>query len=266
MFGGSSGAGKLSEALKENEALKEKSAADGPVLTPAAQMGIIPPVSATLPLMPLAGDPIVSVLTVPMKLAKQLGVMREELVKTVNEGELKRKVEGFSFDHFEESAVAVRFIGVALFDRQFPEEDPRREPYTKICTDLCTSYGLPDDVRQNMLNGQLAREMHQLHYEFKFTKGKPGNFYFGKYMALNTGGKIDMVLLFYRLGFKISPDAIIHETAHKFLWWTTHTTYNTELREISLSEKDITDFKNFFRLKMYKELNDQIKAFEVTDE
>merc|ERR1711972_171245 len=201
-----------------------------------------------------------------MKLAKQIGIMRTELVSRVNEGELKREVEGFSFDKFDEKAVAVRYVGVLLCNAQYPENDRRRQPYQKICEDLCQQYNLPKDVEANMLNAEVAREAHQVHFEFKFCKGAPGNFYFGKFMAVNTHGEIDMILLCYRMGFQISPDTIVREHAHKFLWWTTHTTITTELREVALTEKEKNRFQDYFRLKMYKELGDQLRVFEVEDE
>lgn len=275
MFGGgASGAGTLTPEIAAAAQEKNEDAAqamvaaakeDGPVLTPPAEMGILPPALPNLPLKPTL-NPVVSVQTAPMKLAKQLGVMRTELVSRVNEGELKREVEGFSFEDFDEKAVAVRYVGVALYNAQYPEGDLRREPYKKICTDLTRLYSLPEDVMQNMLNAELAREAHQVHYEFKFTKGKPGHFYFGKFMAVNTKSEIDMILLFYRLDFKINPDTIVHEYAHKFLWWTTHTTYSTTLKEVVLTEKEKNKFQDYFRLKMYKELSEQIRAFELEDE
>lgn len=266
MFGGT-GAGTLSEAAIEqaSKAMAADSVADGDVLTPPDQMGIVPEQPAVLGLKPSTKSPIVSVASAAMKLGKELGVMRTELVKSVNESALKRKIEGFSFDSFDEKAVAARQIGVKLLDKDYEVGNPKREPYTKVITDLCRLYNLPDDVKQNMLNGELAHESHQVHFEFKFTKGKPGNFYFGKFMAINNNKVVDYVFLFYRLGFKISPDSIVHEHAHKFLWFTTHTTYTTEVKEVSLSEKDLTDFKSYFRLKMYKELGEQIKAFQVQD-
>merc|ERR1712110_235307 len=149
---------------------------------------------------------------------------------------------------------------------RFDESDPRREPYTKICNDLQQSYSLPDDVKHNMLNAELCKNTSQVHYEFKFTRGKPGQFYFGKFMAVNLDDEIDMILLFYRMDFKITADTIRTEEAHKFLWWTTHTTYTTELKEVNLTEKLKNKFQDYFRLKMYKELGDQIKAFELEDE
>jgi len=241
-------------------ALLAKAKAEGNILDGSAE-GF--PVPSAVPAIPVEGELAVSILTAPVKLAKHLAIMRNEVESSVNCSELKRKVEGFSFDQFDESAVAVRHIGVQLTNTAVPNDNPKSQPFVKIVTDLCKNYDLPDDARDNMLNAELCKEAHQVNYEFKFSRGQPGNFYFGKFMAVNTKGEIDMILLFYRLGFRLSPDTIVNTIAHKFLCFTTHTTTRTQTREIALSEKDIDDFKNYFRFKMYKELDDQIKAFAL---
>jgi len=245
------------------DVLKEKAKTEGPILSGSDELF---PVPSAVPAIPVPGAPTISILTAPVKLAKHLAIMRSQTESSVNVSEAKRVVEGFSFNHYDECAVAVRYIGVLLIDKDYPEDDPKRMPFVKIVTDLCKSYDLPDDARDNMLNAELAEESHQVNYDFKFTRGQPGNFYFGKFMAVNTKKKIDMILLFYNLTFRLSPDTIVHTIAHKFLWFTTHHTTRTEEKEIALTEKDIEHFKLFFRLRMYEELNDQIKAFALEDE
>jgi len=209
--------------------------------------------------------PTVQILTAPAKLAKQLGIMHTELVSKVNETELKEKFEGKCFDNFDENAVAVRFMGVKLIEPAYPKGDERREPYKKIVNDLGEQYGLPPDTVKNMLNGALADEFHQVCFDFKFTKGAPGNFYFGKFMAANIGGKIDMIMLFYRMHFQLSQHRITEEHKHKFLWFTVGTSYTTRLEHQHMSEQQIEEFKNYFRLKMYHQLGDQMRAFELED-
>jgi len=254
------GAGNLSAALDA------QSKHEGPSITPPREMAVLPSACTNLEGVLRPVNPVVSIVNAPLKLLKQLNIMREELVEKVDVSQAEELMSGMQFDEFHENACAVRFIGVRLYDMQFPEGDRRREPYKKIVEDLCEQYALPDDVKNNMLNGELAKEMHQVNFEFKFTKGQPGNFYFGKFMAMNTNSEVDMVMLFYRLGFKLSPKIIASTYAQKFLWFTVGTRTEYTKEEKNLTEKDTDTFKNHFRLKMYAELSDQIKAFALEDD
>ena len=192
-------------------------------------------------------------------------MLRDETKPDVNIGELRRQFEGFSFDKLHESACAVRYTGVIVQNPQFPVGDPRRDPYEKIVNDLAERYELPEDTKQNMLNGHLAKESHQLHFDFKFTKGAPGKFYFGKFMAQNIGNEIDAVFLFYHMDFKFSPDTIRKETEHKFLWWTTHSTYSFEKKDKEMTEKDWEGFKICIKMIMFDKLNERIRILALED-
>jgi len=258
--------GVKSGELSEELVLAETSRKEGQSITPSEELGVEALVCQQLVKVLQPVNTITSVVTVATKLLKCLLIMQEELLSTVDETAIKEAMSGLQFDDFQESACAVRFMGVKLVDSQFDKDDRRREPYKKIVTDLCAQYVLPEDVKQNMLNGELAKESHQVNFEFKFTKGKPGQFYFGKFMAQNTEGTMDMVMLFYRLGFKFSPHIIKSTYAQKFLWFTVGTKTILTSEEKNLTEEDTQTFKTHFRLKMFKELAGQIKVFALEDE
>merc|ERR1712174_71031 len=111
-------------------------------------------------------------------------------------------VEGMSFTKFEESVCAVQYKGLPVIKEMYPEGDPRRYPYIKVVNDICDQYNMDEATRLTLQNGELAEEANMLNFDIKFNAGKPGIFYYGKFMAVNTNDKIGFCFMFYRLGFQ----------------------------------------------------------------
>merc|ERR1719193_2897686 len=196
-----------------------------------------------------------------IKMMNHLNILHKDLIKTQNMSRITEIINGMSFDHYHESACVVRYMGVKLIDRQFPKDDPQRQPYIKIVNDLCMTYNIPESTKKTMLNGYLAKEAHQLDFEFKFTKGKPGNFYFGKFMAQNNGGgEVDLIFFCYRLGFKLSADEVKKTFRRKFLCFTLGTHEKISYVQKALTEKDKKNFEVHFRLRMFEKLGRQLKS------
>jgi len=240
---------------------------DGPMITHPEDAGVIPYTSTELERYYSPVNAIVRVLKAPLKLWKHLDIMREELIQSENKSEIAEIINGMSFDTYDENACVVRYLGVKLLDKQFPVGDPRRQPYNKLVEDICEQYSVPEATKTTMSNGCLAKESHQLDFEFKFSKGKPGNFYFGKYMAQNVGGgEVDLIFMCYRLGFKFTADEINHTYQIKFLGFTTGKRNKIEYKEKALTEKDKKNFEAHFRFCMFEKLGRQLKGFAEEDD
>lgn len=229
-----------------------------PILAPAARcVGHL--------VQAIAGNPVMSVMDAPIRLFRHLNVMREELVKEENISEAKRMVEGLTFDTFEESVCAVQYKGIKVIDERYPEGNPKRYPYSKIVNDICDQYKLDDANRSNLQNGELAEESTILNFDIKFNAGKPGLFFYGKFMACNINDKIDFCFMFYRLNFKIAPDIIEQTIVKKFLWFVTGSEKQYDKKEYQMTQKQLKDFQDFFRLRLFKLLGSEIKALADTD-
>lgn len=233
------------------------------IITPTQEMGISVPLSKAPALAPYLTkkDALVCVNEAPMSLARQMDVMRTDLISTVDLKDLDRQMSDQKFESFREVGTMVQFGGVPLLNAEITDvNDPEREPYKKIITDSCRQYGLPDNLKSMMLHRDLATAKHQVNFEFKFSKGEPGHFYYGKFMAQKNNGQIDFIILLYALRFAFAPSTSCSAFAQQLLWFTVAAHNDMTVEDKNLSEADLERFLNFFRVKMYKILADQIKG------
>jgi len=215
-------------------------------------------------IVPVPDDPIMWIMQAPIRLFTHLQAMKTELQETTNISEAARLVKGMTFDEFCEYVCALQYKGIPVFNPN-AETEEERYPYVKIVRDVCRHYHLDDDVRDSLENARLCEEANMLNFDLKFKAGETGTFYYGKFLAANISGKIDFCFMFYRLKFKIAPD--IMETKHvdKFLWFTLKTWKTSSKKEVALSQEDLEDFQNFFRLRMFELLGGEIKGLADTE-
>lgn len=210
-------------------------------------------------------NPVMAVMLAPIRLFRHLKAMHEEILEKKNVSEAERLVRGMKFDRYEEHVCAVQYKGIPVVNPHAPEGDPDRFPYVKIVTDICENYRMDQTTKNNLLNAKLCDEASLLNFDIKFNVGEAGIFYYGKFMAVNIGGKIDFCFLFYRLNFKIAPDVIETTHARKFLWFTVDTYKTYERKDVGMDQKQLEDFQNFFRLRIFELLGGEIKALADTE-
>jgi len=179
--------------------------------------------------------------------------------------EAERLVRGLSFDQFEEHVCAVQYKGIPIFNPDLPEDDPERFPFKKVVMDVCAQYKLDEHTQNNLLNAKLCDDSSMLNFDVKFNVGKPGIFYYGKFMAVNINRKIDFCFMFYRLNFKIAPDIIETTHAAKFLWFTVNTWKTNHEKDVVMNQKQIEDFQNYFRLRLFDLLGGEIRGLADTE-
>eukprot|EP00438_Fugacium_kawagutii_P002450 Skav209009 [mRNA] locus=scaffold2833:65011:65919:+ [translate_table: standard] len=216
-------------------------------------------------MMAIPGNPGIWVMKAGMRLFDHLSVMKDEIVKSQDLDRARKMVEGLSFDKFEEDSACIYYRGIPVVNSAVPEEHDLRYPYVKVITDICKQYKLHKETRNNLLNGYLAEDFGVLSQDVKFDTGKPGLFYYGKFMVHNMGGKIDFCLMFYKLNYKLKADVIEHTHAKKFLGFTYSTYKSYEDEEVSLSERDIGDFETYYRSRLFDLLGPQIKDLAIDE-
>merc|ERR1712066_831367 len=119
--------------------------------------------------------------------------------------------------------------------------------------------------KNQVLNAKLCEESNMLNFDIKFNNGLDSFFYYGKFMAVNIGGKIDFCFMFYRLDFKIAPDTLEKTHAKKFLWFTVDTWKTYHNQEVVMDQKQLEDFQNFFRLRLFDLLGGELKGLADTE-
>jgi hypothetical protein len=216
-------------------------------------------------IQPVPGNPVMSVMQAPIRLFRHLSAMKDELIATKNLSEAESLVNGLKFDHYAEHVCAVQYKGIPICNPALSENDPERLPYQKIITDICEQYKIPDNSKTQLLNAKLCDESSLLNFDIQFGVGQPGVFYYGKFMATNIENKIDFCFMFYRLTFKIAPDVIEHTYAKKFLWFTVGSYKTLETKEVGLNQKQLEDFQNYFRLRIFELLGGELKGLADTE-
>lgn len=250
--------GVMQEALRSE--IPDKANAEDIPAPPAAR-------AARVGIHQVRDNPVMSVMQAPIRLFKHLVCMREELVEQKNVSEAVRLVRGMRFDKYEEHVCACQYKGIPIVnpDPGLPANHPEKFPFQKIVTDVCEQYKLDEHTRQNLLNAKLCDESTMLNFDIKFNVGETGIFYYGKFMAVNIQGKLDFCFMFYRLNYKIAADVIETTHARKFLWFTVDTWRTYHNQEVVMDAKQLEDFQNFFRLRLFDLLGGEIKGLADTE-
>jgi hypothetical protein len=215
----------------------------------------------------VVGNPVMSVMQAPVRLFRHLVCMKEDLVATKNSSEAERLVRGMKFDKFEEHVCALRYQGIPIInpDPHMAHNHPDKMPFVKIVTDIVDQYKLDGTTKNNLLNAKLCEESSMLNFDIKFNVGQPGLFYYGKFMAVNIGGKIDFCFMFYRLNFKIAADIVEHVHAKKFLWFTVGLSKTHDEVKVKMDQALLEDFQIFFRLRLFELLGGELEGLADTE-
>lgn len=209
-------------------------------------------------------DSKVWIMAAPIRLFKHLMAMKTELQEKKNVSAAERLVTGMKFLTFREHICAVAYKGIPIYDLNAPIEE-EKTPYVKIIGDVCRNYKLSKEIRDNLENAKLCGESNMINFDISFQTGKEGIFYYGKFLAANIEGKIDFCFMFYRLEFQLAPDTIETIHANKWLCFTTKVWKTTHLEDLILSTKDLENFQNFFRLRMFDLLGGEIRGLADTE-
>ena len=153
----------------------------------------------------------------------------------------EERVRGLTFDKFEEKLLSQVLEGINLTD------------FEKVVERIAKRHSIPDDKKDGILDGQYAKKNILVSKEFVFNIGVDSQLVYMKVATIKRSDtKIDLALMYYKLGFKLAP--LKKETTKDtyFLFWKvgTETTIHYEPR--NLSEKDQDCFTNFFRYKALK--------------
>lgn len=123
-----------------------------------------------------------------MNLCKHLEIMKDEVVRSENLDLAQRLICGMSFDQFEEDATSRFFSGIPIVDDSKCEGDPLRYPYVHLIESICKKHNLDEKTKSTLLNGNLATDSSVMSCDIRFNVGKPGLFYYGKFMAHTSQG------------------------------------------------------------------------------
>jgi hypothetical protein len=216
-------------------------------------------------LTPVHKEPFMSAMQAPVRLFKHLLALKEELKENTNLNEAERLVKGMRFNKYQENVCAVHYTNIKHEDTSKDADDPERFPYNKIVNDLCKQYHIEDGSKQQLLNAKLAEASMLLHFDIKVKPGKPGLFFYGKFIVVNIDNEIDFCFMFYRLDFEIAPDVIETRYAKKFLLWTISERVETSTKDVILNEKDIEHFNNYFRSKLFEKLGSEIRGLATCE-
>jgi hypothetical protein len=137
-------------------------------------------------------------------------------------------VRGLTFDMFDEQISCRVGRGILLTD------------YRTVIENVARRFSIPDDIKDSLFDGEYHENMAEIVQNFKFEKGKKGNFVYGRVATIKHGDKIDMAYSIYTLDFKLSPTVIEHRKKTNFLWFTTgeKVWHETKERNMSSKEKD----------------------------
>ena len=146
-------------------------------------------------------------------------------------------IRGTTFDLFHEKVSSKLLLGIKLTD------------FEDVIDRIAKRLGLPNDIKDSILDGKFAAVNQEIIKEFKFTKGDTGDFLFGRVATVRTEeNTIDLAYAIYTLKFKLSPRVIEHTKTKKFLWMRKKKVWReTQERNLSIKEKE--DLEEYFKKK-----------------
>ena len=158
-----------------------------------------------------------------------------------NMTQAEETVRGLTFDKFEEKLVSQVMEGINLSD------------FEKVVGRMATRHALPDDKKDEILDGQYAEKNTLVSKEFVFNVGQTSQLVYCKVATMKTSdAKIDLAIMYYKLDFKLSPTRIETRRTKRFLGIRTGTSTSVHYEPRNLSTKDQDFFTNFFRYKALK--------------
>ena len=156
----------------------------------------------------------------------------------------EESVRGLTFDVFNEKTSCRVMTGIRLAD------------FETLVNRIARRFGFPDDIREAILESELANVNTEIIRDFKFTKGETGSFTYGSIVTVKPDdATINLAYSVYNLEFKLSPQVIEHTKKKKFLGFTTGKKVWRETRERNLSVKEQDWLRIYF-------LNKAVKGFK----
>lgn len=156
--------------------------------------------------------------------------------------ECQNEIEKITFEKFDE-----KYSCKSLKEIQMEEFE------TFVLERLQKRLGLPDNVKDSLLDGIYAGENEEKVNQFYFEDGK-GNIHHGRFITMKRNGKMDVAYAIYTLSFELPEKEIEHEGS--FDWWfgvlpvswnVPHTT--KEIQNLSESQKNV--FNEWCQVKLY---------------
>ena len=156
----------------------------------------------------------------------------------------EESVRGLTFDVFNEKTSCRVMTGIRLAD------------FETLVNRIARRFGFPDDIREAILESELANVNTEIIRDFKFTKGETGSFTYGSIATVKPdNATINLAYSVYNLEFKLSPQVIEHTRRKRFLGFTTGKRVWRETRERNLSVKEQDWLRIYF-------LNKAVKGFK----
>ena len=173
----------------------------------------------------------------------------------------EESVRGLTFDVFNEKTSCRVVTEIKLDD------------FETLINSIARRLGIPDDVRQAILESKLAAVNNEVIVDFRFTKGETGSFTYGRIATVKPDSTtINLAYSVYHLEFKLSPQVIEHTKKKKFLGFTTGKKVWRETRERNLSTKEQDWLRIYFMNKAVKVFKEEYagllegSSHHVTDE
>ena len=173
----------------------------------------------------------------------------------------EESVRGLTFDVFNEKTSCKVMIGIELDD------------FETLINSIARRLGIPDNVRQSILENKLAKVNEEVTVDFRFTKGETGSFTYGRIATVKPDrATINLAYSVYHLEFKLSPQVMEYTKKKKFLGFTTGKKVWRETRERNLSAKEQDWLRLYFMNKAVKGFKEEYagllegSSHHVTDE
>ena len=151
----------------------------------------------------------------------------------------EESIRGLTFDVFNENTSCKVMTGIKL------------DGFETLINSTVRHLGIPDDIRDAILESKLATVNNKVTIDFCFAKGETGNFTFGRIATVKPDDTtINLAYSVYHLEFKLSPQGTEHTKKRKFLAFTTGKKVWRERRERSLSVKEQDHLRTYFKKKI----------------
>ena len=160
------------------------------------------------------------------------------------------RVSAINFDKYEEQFSFKVLKGIQLND------------FNTVVNRVASRYNFPEDVKESILDGELAGKNQEIMKEFKFNIGQTGRVLYGRTMTLKQEDKIDMAYALIAVKFKLSPVQSVRQEDKYFLFWKVgeKTIVTSKDRNLSIQEAD--GMTKFFRAKAIRGFQQECPALK----
>ena len=150
----------------------------------------------------------------------------------------EESVRGLTFDVFNENTSCRVMTGIKL------------DGFETLINNIARHLGIPDDIRDAILESNFAEVNSEVTIDFCFAKGETGNFTYGRTATVKPDDTtINLAYSVYHLEFKLSPQVIEHTKKKKFLGFTTGKKVWRETRGRNLTVKEQDHLRTYFKKK-----------------